>query len=92
MECKKKASTIWFEVLSSVLGVLGMVETKNICSCPPTFDVENRKASAEKNCSNFFHGDLGMVESNIFALGLLHSTLKVGGKEQKNCLDHALSF
>jgi hypothetical protein len=42
-----------------------MVETKNIFSCPFIFDVENRKASAKKNCSNFFHGDLGMVESNF---------------------------
>jgi hypothetical protein len=53
-----------------VLGALGMVETKKNCSCPPTFDVESRKASAKKNCSTFFHGDLGMVESNIFAFGL----------------------
>jgi hypothetical protein len=52
-----------------MLGALGMVETKKICSCP-TFDVESRKASAKKNCSTFFHGDLGMVESNIFAFGL----------------------
>jgi hypothetical protein len=33
-----------------------------------------------------------MVESNIFAFGLLHSALQVGSKEQKNFLSHALSF
>jgi hypothetical protein len=60
-----------------------MVETKNICSCPPTFDIKNRRASAKKNCSNFFHGDLDMVENNVFVLGLLVSMLKVGGKKQK---------
>ncbi len=92
MKRKKQNPQPCFEVPSFVLGVLGMVETKSIFSCPSIFDVENSKASAKKNCSNFFHGDLGMVESIIFVLGLLHSTLKVGGKEQKICLGHALSF
>jgi hypothetical protein len=81
-----------FEVPSYVLGALSMVKTKNICSCLPTFDIESRKVSVRKNCSNFFDGDLGMVESNIFVFGLLHSALKVGSKEQKNFLSHALSF
>jgi hypothetical protein len=33
-----------------------------------------------------------MVENNVFAFGLLLLMPKVGGKKQKNCLDHALIF
>ncbi len=69
-----------------------MVETKKNCSCPPTFDVKSRNASVKNKCSSFFHGDLGMVENNIFAFGLLHLALKVGGKKQKHCLGNALSL
>lgn len=64
-----------------MLGALGMVDIKNIFSWPPTFDVESRRPNVKKNYFNFFHGDLGMVETKIFSLGLLLLTSKVGGKE-----------
>jgi hypothetical protein len=38
---KKQNPQPCFEVPSFVLGVLGMVETKNIFSCPSIFDIEN---------------------------------------------------
>jgi hypothetical protein len=40
-KAQKKNPQPCFEVPSSVLGVLGMVETKNIFSCPSIFDVKN---------------------------------------------------
>jgi hypothetical protein len=33
----------------------------------------------QKNCSNFVHGDLGMVQNNFFALSLLFLMPKVKG-------------
>jgi hypothetical protein len=74
-----------------VLEALGMVENKKICSCPPTFVVKNKRAIVKKKCSSFFHGDLGMVETNLFALSLLLLASQVKGREQKNYLRHALS-
>jgi hypothetical protein len=92
VERKKNLLRPCFEVPSFVLGALGMVKCKKICSWLPTFDVKNRRLYVKKNCCNFFHGDLGMVETIFFALYLLLSTLKVRSREQKNCLGHALSF
>jgi len=33
----------------------------------------------QKNCSNFVHGDLGMVQNSFFALNLLFLMPKVKG-------------
>jgi hypothetical protein len=69
-----------------------MVKNKKNCSWPPIFDIKSRRLNVKENCCIFFHGDLGMVETNVFDFWLLLSALKVGGREQKNCLGHALSF
>jgi hypothetical protein len=50
---KKNPPQPCFEVPSSVLGVLGMVETKNILSCPPTSDIKNSKACVKKITPSF---------------------------------------
>jgi hypothetical protein len=66
-----------------MLGALGMVKSKKQCLASY---IESRRVSAKTNCSNFFHGDMSMAETNFFAFGFLRST------KQKNCLGHALSF
>jgi hypothetical protein len=50
---------------------------------PPTFDIKNRRANAKTNCSNFFHGDLGMVENNVFAFNFLLLMSKIGDEKTK---------
>jgi hypothetical protein len=67
-----------------MLGALSMVKNKNNCSWPPTFDIENRRLSVKKNCSNFFHGDLGILETNFFVCCLL-----LLASNKKNYLGHA---
>jgi hypothetical protein len=37
---------------------------------PPTFNAKSRRPNT-KNCSNSMHGDLGVVQSNFFALNIL---------------------
>ncbi len=71
-----------FEFPSFVLGVINMAKINFSCFWHSTFNLESRRLNVQKNCSNYVHGNLGMVQSNFFVLGLLLSTPKVGGKEQ----------
>jgi hypothetical protein len=54
----------------------------------------HRKQEVEhkKHCSNFVHGNLGMIQSKAFAIGFLFLMPKVRGWEQKSFHDHTLSF
>jgi hypothetical protein len=43
------------------------------------FQCQKQEDEHNKNCSNFVHGDLGMVQNIFFAFSLLLLALKVKG-------------
>jgi hypothetical protein len=56
---------------------------KTICAPPHTFSAKVGSWT-QKNCSNFVHGYLAMVQSNFFAFNLLFLVPKVWGWKQIN--------